>query len=220
MAIIKFVSEKKEIQVPDGSNLRKEALRAGVGLYPGINKVLNCHGFGSCGSCRVLITKGMENASPMGFIERMRLKLSMAYGHQESFADALRNSEGVFADFIWLLKRAVSGNPRLRKIALGAPPSDNPEIRIEQMRTAVSVQTVFISQFLSGFPGIDAKTEERYQQLAYRAMKALGDLLRENRRILVENWPYSWSDGLELEFKPYMRMGKKASKKRKSRRRK
>ena len=61
MAIIKFVNEKKEIQVPDGSNLRKEALRAGVGLYPGINKVFNCHGFGSCGSCRVLITKGMEN---------------------------------------------------------------------------------------------------------------------------------------------------------------
>ena len=79
MAIIKFVNEKKEIQVPDGSNLRKEALRAGVGLYPGINKVVNCHGFGQCGSCRVLITKGMDNASPMGFIERMRLKMSMAY---------------------------------------------------------------------------------------------------------------------------------------------
>ena len=57
----------------------QEALRAGVGLYPGINKVLNCHGFGHCGTCRVLITKGMENASPMGFMERMRLKLSMAY---------------------------------------------------------------------------------------------------------------------------------------------
>jgi ferredoxin len=79
MAIIRFVSEKKEIQVPEGSNLRREALRAGVGLYPGINKYLNCHGFGSCGSCRVLITKGMENASPMGTMERLRLKFSMPY---------------------------------------------------------------------------------------------------------------------------------------------
>ena len=79
MAIIKFVNEKKEIQVPEGSNLRKEALRAGVGLYPGINKVVNCMGFGTCGSCAVLITKGMENASPMGLKERLRLKLSMAY---------------------------------------------------------------------------------------------------------------------------------------------
>ena len=79
MAIIKFVNEKKEIQVPEGSNLRAEAMRAGVGLYPGINKVLNCHGFGSCGSCRVLITKGMDRASPMGVIERLRLKASMAF---------------------------------------------------------------------------------------------------------------------------------------------
>ena len=85
MAVIKFVSEKKEIQVPEGSNLRREAIAAGVGLYPGIHKVLNCHGLGNCGSCRVLITKGMENASPMGFMERLRLKFSMAYvGHENT----------------------------------------------------------------------------------------------------------------------------------------
>jgi len=85
MAIIKFVNEKKEIQVPDGSNLRSEAQRAGVGLYPGINKVLNCHGLGSCGSCRVLITKGMDNTSPMGFLEKTRLGISMAYvGHEDT----------------------------------------------------------------------------------------------------------------------------------------
>ena len=85
MAIIKFVNEKKEIQVPDGSNLRKEAQRAGVGLYPGFNKVLNCHGLGSCGSCRVLITKGMDNTSKMGFLEKARLGMSMAYvGHEDT----------------------------------------------------------------------------------------------------------------------------------------
>lgn len=79
MAIIKFVNEKKEIQVPDGANLRSEALRAGVALYPGINKIANCHGFGTCGSCRVMITKGMDHTSPMGFIEKTRLGMSMAY---------------------------------------------------------------------------------------------------------------------------------------------
>jgi ferredoxin len=84
MAIIKFVNEKKEIQVPDGSNLRREALRAGVGLYPNINKVLNCHGLGSCGSCRVLVTKGMDNTSPMGFLEKARLNMSMAYVGNEN----------------------------------------------------------------------------------------------------------------------------------------
>jgi len=85
MAIIKFVNDNKEIQVPEGSNLRKEALRAGVDLYPGINKYVNCHGFGTCGTCRVLITKGMENASPLSFMERLRLKFSMAYvGHEDT----------------------------------------------------------------------------------------------------------------------------------------
>jgi ferredoxin len=79
MPIVSFVNEKKEIQVPEGANLRKEAMRAGIQVYSGINKVLNCHGLSTCGSCRVLITKGMENASPMGALERGRLKLSMAY---------------------------------------------------------------------------------------------------------------------------------------------
>ena len=51
MPTITFATEKKEIQVPEGANLRKEALAAGVSLYPGVHKVLNCHGMGSCGSC-------------------------------------------------------------------------------------------------------------------------------------------------------------------------
>ena len=79
MPTITFTNEKKEIQVPAGANLRAEALRAGVGLYPGIHKVANCHGFGTCGSCRVLVTKGMENTSPKGLLESTRLSVSLAY---------------------------------------------------------------------------------------------------------------------------------------------
>lgn len=78
MPTITFTSEKKEIQVPAGANLRKEALRAGVQLYPGVHKFLNCHGFGQCGSCRVLITKGMENTSRKGLLESARLAVSLA----------------------------------------------------------------------------------------------------------------------------------------------
>ena len=79
MPTITFTNEKKEIQVPAGANLRKEALAAGVSLYPCVHKVLNCHGFGSCGSCRVLITKGMENTSPRGLVEAGRMAVSLAY---------------------------------------------------------------------------------------------------------------------------------------------
>ncbi len=37
MPTITFVNEKRELQVAEGANLRKEALAAGINLYPGIN---------------------------------------------------------------------------------------------------------------------------------------------------------------------------------------
>ena len=79
MPTITFTSEKKEIQVPAGANLRTEALLAGVQLYPGVHKLLNCHVLGQCGSCRVLITKGMENTSRRGLLESARMAVSLAY---------------------------------------------------------------------------------------------------------------------------------------------
>ena len=70
MPIVKFTKENKEIEVAEGENLRKAALKAGVNLYQGINglgaslnKFANCHGIGACGMCRVNITKGMDNAN-------------------------------------------------------------------------------------------------------------------------------------------------------------
>jgi len=78
---MKFVKEKKEIEVPEGSNLRTEALKAGIhtnqGFVNGIGRwanssFANCHGLGLCGTCRVLVTKGMENTNAMGMIENFR----------------------------------------------------------------------------------------------------------------------------------------------------
>lgn len=86
MPIVNFVNEKKQVQVPEGANLRKAALEAGVTLYPHVHKLLNCHGFAQCGSCRVKITKGIENAESKGFLGwlgKMRLKMSMAYINNE-----------------------------------------------------------------------------------------------------------------------------------------
>ena len=82
MPIVKFIKEKKEIEVPRGANLRKEAIKAGINVHQGvngfgaaINKVFNCHGFGQCGTCRVKIVKGMDNTSAMGMIEKFRFKV-------------------------------------------------------------------------------------------------------------------------------------------------
>jgi ferredoxin len=83
MPKVTFLKEKQEIDVPQGANLRKEAIKAGINLYPGIHRFLNCHGFAQCGSCRVLVKKGMENLSSKGLLERFRLALSLAtVGHE------------------------------------------------------------------------------------------------------------------------------------------
>lgn len=79
MPVVKFVKEKKEVEVPEGANLRQVAQEAGINLYygvngfgAGINRVLNCHGLGGCGTCRVNITKGMENTNPVAGIEKFK----------------------------------------------------------------------------------------------------------------------------------------------------
>ena len=81
MPTVKFVKENKEIEVPAGSNLRQAAINAGINVHQGVNgigasvnKFLNCKGFGQCGTCRLLITKGMENTNEMGAAEKARLK--------------------------------------------------------------------------------------------------------------------------------------------------
>jgi ferredoxin len=87
MPKVTFVKEKKEVEVPAGANLRLEALKAGVSVYPPLNHYINCMGFGLCGTCRILVKKGMENLSPKTFIERANLNahpLTMlaAIGHE------------------------------------------------------------------------------------------------------------------------------------------
>jgi hypothetical protein len=62
MPIVKFVKEKKEIEVPEGANLRNEAIKAGINLNQGlngfgasVNRIMNFKGMGLCGTCRVLV---------------------------------------------------------------------------------------------------------------------------------------------------------------------
>jgi ferredoxin len=76
MPKIKFIKEKKEIEVEPGANLRNVALKEGIELYPWIHKhfLFNCHGFGQCAKCCVQITKGIENVSPAGTWEKFRLQ--------------------------------------------------------------------------------------------------------------------------------------------------
>lgn len=89
MPTVRFVNEKREIEVPEGANLREEAMKAGVQVYRLRHRWTNCRGKGLCGTCRVLIRKGIGNTSPMGQRERLRLKGSMVY---VGFEDEMRLS--------------------------------------------------------------------------------------------------------------------------------
>ena len=84
MPKVVFVNEKKEIEVPEGANLREEASKAGVEVYRGLARYLHCFGHGTCGTCRVLVKKGMENLSPKGRMERFTLaRMLSAIGHED-----------------------------------------------------------------------------------------------------------------------------------------
>jgi ferredoxin len=76
--------EKREVEVPEGANLRQEAMKAGVPVYAGLHRYLNCRGLGLCGTCRVLVKQGTENLTPKSFRERFKLALSLAsIGHED-----------------------------------------------------------------------------------------------------------------------------------------
>jgi ferredoxin len=83
MPKVTFVNEKREIEVPEGANLRAEARKAGIEIYRGLARYVNCFGHGTCGTCRVLVKKGVENLSPKGLVERFTLaRMLSSIGHE------------------------------------------------------------------------------------------------------------------------------------------
>jgi ferredoxin len=74
MATITFTNEETEVIVADGANLRQKALENNVDLYKFTGKLLNCGGYGQCGTCIVEVVEGMENLSPRTEVEKRKLK--------------------------------------------------------------------------------------------------------------------------------------------------
>lgn len=74
MANITFVKENREVIAADGANLRLKALENGIDLYKTWGKMMNCGGYGQCGTCIVEIVEGEENLSPRTEVENRKLK--------------------------------------------------------------------------------------------------------------------------------------------------
>ncbi|HAN75137.1 MAG TPA: iron ABC transporter substrate-binding protein [Planktothrix sp. UBA8407] len=74
MGNIRFVSENKEIIAADGANLRIKALENQIDLYTFTGKMMNCGGYGQCGTCIVEIVEGIDNLPPRTEAEARILK--------------------------------------------------------------------------------------------------------------------------------------------------
>ena len=74
MANIKFVKENQEIIAADGANLREKAIQNRIDIYTFTGKMMNCGGYGQCGTCVVEIMEGIENLSPRTEFETRKLK--------------------------------------------------------------------------------------------------------------------------------------------------
>jgi len=75
MPTIKFVNEKVTAEAADGEDIRSVAKKNGVQIYEGPHTVVNCMGFGLCGSCSVAIKNGNGNCTPPTLRERFLSKL-------------------------------------------------------------------------------------------------------------------------------------------------
>ena len=78
MPTIEFLIEKKKVKVGQFSNLRKAALKNGIDVYVGIDRILHCPGLGCCGTCTMEIVEGMENLTPKNWLEKLRLRMKGA----------------------------------------------------------------------------------------------------------------------------------------------
>ena len=74
MANITFVKEEKEIIAADGANLREKALQNDIDLYSFKGKLINCGGYGQCGTCIVEVVEGLENLSDKTDFEERKLR--------------------------------------------------------------------------------------------------------------------------------------------------
>jgi ferredoxin len=71
---IQFVNEGQEVMAAGGANLRVKAVENGIDLYTLMGKMMNCGGYGQCGTCVVEVVAGLENLEPRTPVEIKRFK--------------------------------------------------------------------------------------------------------------------------------------------------
>lgn len=73
MPKITFVNEFKTVEVDEKTDVRKAAIQAGINLYQGLYKYVNCRGHGMCGSCKVEVAEGEATPASLGIRESLEI---------------------------------------------------------------------------------------------------------------------------------------------------
>jgi ferredoxin len=74
MPLVFFERQGKTVSVNAGWNLRKLALKNGIKVYQGLDKVFNCRGNGLCGTCKVEVFPAQpEFINPRTAMEEKKL---------------------------------------------------------------------------------------------------------------------------------------------------
>lgn len=74
MSCIAFVNEGLDIEAEAGENLRSLALDHQIDIYKLKGKLMNCGGYGQCGTCLVEVTAGLDQLSPRTETENRLLR--------------------------------------------------------------------------------------------------------------------------------------------------
>jgi len=72
MPTVEFEEANVTVEAKEGEEIRKVAIKNKVNLYGGPAKLLNCHGFGLCGSDRITVS-ARDCLSPMTWKEKLHL---------------------------------------------------------------------------------------------------------------------------------------------------
>jgi len=75
MANIKFVKQDQEV-IGRWCQSQAKSHSNGIELYNFRGKMMNCGGYGQCGTCIVEVVEGLENLSPRTEVENQKLKKS------------------------------------------------------------------------------------------------------------------------------------------------
>ncbi len=76
----KIMAEGKTFEVAEGTNLRQALLDQDIDLYSKGAKILNCHGYGLCGTCLVQVEGIVSEATQ---VETVRMAFPPHSAHKE-----------------------------------------------------------------------------------------------------------------------------------------